>query len=109
MRHAQAWLRMVDAPASLMPCLILIPTQVYWGDAARALPLQMSILESKGTMPLQSLNAARLPPLRQPIFGSWRVPLAVHFAGCQLCSGKVSARAELALSFTPIQNPQPLH
>ena len=31
-----------------------------------------------------------MPGLRRPLFGSSRVPMAVHFAGCQLCSGKAT-------------------
>ena len=45
--------------------------------------------------PLTSARLASLmrplPPLRRPVFGSSRVPLSVHFAGCQLCSGKGDA------------------
>jgi hypothetical protein len=43
-------------------------------------------------LPLRDPSAEVLvPPLRRPFFGYTRVPLAVHFAGCQLCSGKASA------------------
>ena len=43
--------------------------------------------------PLRRLGAMPLPPLRQKVFGLASVPLAVHFAGCQLCSGKSPERA----------------
>ena len=39
-------------------------------------------------VPLRAPTAHPLAPLRRRVFGSLRVPLSVHFAGCQLCSGK---------------------
>ena len=31
------------------------------------------------------------PRLLRQVFGRWRVPFSIHFAGCQLCSGKADA------------------
>ena len=40
-----------------------------------------------------------MPPLRRAFYGYTRVPLAVHFAGCQLC--KVDAATERAAKCWP--------
>ena len=39
-------------------------------------------------VPLRLLGAPPLPPLRKSVFGRQHVPFTIHFAGCQLCSGK---------------------
>lgn len=67
------------------------PLQSYWADVEGALPAQ----------PPPERNASRPSGRRTPgwpsearmlraVHGSWRVPFAVHFAGCQLCSGKLA-------------------
>ena len=65
--------------------------QGHWEDYEDALPDAASLLlpaaEAVAT-PLRRVGAPPLPPLRKRVFASLRVPLAVHFAGCQLCSGK---------------------
>lgn len=97
--------------------------QGYWEDWAEAMPLRtMPLVMSRvgadtaaaaspraGSLeggagggggavptPLRRVGAAPLPPLQQKVFGMSSVPLAVHFAGCQLCSGKAPPERERA-------------
>ena len=42
-------------------------------------------------LPLRQAHALPLASLRRRVHGSLRVPLSIHFAGCQLCSGKAAA------------------
>ena len=63
--------------------------QGHWEDFADAMPLAMPPhLDAPLATPLRRVGAAALPPLRRSVFGLSSVPLSVHFAGCQLCSGK---------------------
>ena len=47
-----------------------------------------------GAPPLRQLSAPAIRPLTQRVHGSARVPLSIHFAGCQLCSGKAPEISE---------------
>ena len=63
-QHPERW----RAPTFLERRFML---QGYWEDYAGAMPTS---------------GAA----LRRPVFGRERVPLSLHFAGCQLCPGKLA-------------------
>lgn len=77
--------------------------QGYWEEYADQLPIEpyaadgvapaISEAGSERLLPLPLREAQALPlaSLRQRVHGSTRVPLSVHFAGCQLCSGKAEA------------------
>lgn len=74
--------------------------QGHWEDFHPAIPLELSReapaaphAASTTPTPLRRLDAPPLPPLRRKVFGLADVPLAVHFAGCQLCSGKAPEKA----------------
>lgn len=72
------------------------PLQGFFEDYAGALPDVPFVEDNERSkqppasshVPLRAPTAHPLAPLRRRVFGSWRVPLSVHFAGCQLCSGK---------------------
>jgi len=75
--------------------------QVHWEDVIEMLPTAMPAALSAATSaalaatsaewhPMRSPSAEPLPAMRRPFYGHTRVPLAVHFAGCQLCSGKAA-------------------
>ena len=91
--------------------------QGYWEDYAGALPrgaLQATPADG-AAIPLAAAGAAArqgaagapaaaagavvaaeragppAPRLRRQVLGRWRVPFSIHFAGCQLCSGKADA------------------
>ena len=70
--HPERW----RAPTFLERRFML---QGYWEDFVSAMP------------------AAPRPgaTLLRPVFGRDRVPLSLHFAGCQLCSGKLEDRARV--------------
>ena len=85
------------------------PMQTYWEDLEGALPPSSRLADDKDIaaaaafptaaaalmpLPLAAPGSQPLPPLLRPVFGNHRVPLAVHFAGCQLCSGKGSKLPE---------------
>ncbi|KAL1524579.1 hypothetical protein AB1Y20_019469 [Prymnesium parvum] len=74
--------------------------QGYWEDFNGALPLSVTSRPpavsttrhgDEATVvftPLRLADVPMLPPLRRAVFGHLNVPFAIHFAGCQLCSGK---------------------
>lgn len=76
--------------------------QAHWEDISDMLPgaMPFTATEDAATnadvslplpLPLRDpLADVVVPLLQRPFFGHVRVPLAVHFAGCQLCSGKAS-------------------
>ena len=92
-----------DAPARWKPHTLLerrFMLQGYWEDYEEALPLSAAA-DAQGEaaargggaptaafVPLRLLGAPPLPPLRKSVFGRQHVPFTIHFAGCQLCSGK---------------------
>mmetsp|Transcript_2339 Transcript_2339/g.6532 ORF Transcript_2339/g.6532 Transcript_2339/m.6532 type:complete len:426 (+) Transcript_2339:75-1352(+) len=69
--------------------------QTHWEDIIDAMPLELAPRPPAQSVwhPLRPLSAEPLPPLSRAFFGLTQVPLAVHFAGCQLCSGKAPVRA----------------
>lgn len=71
--------------------------QGHWEDFADAIPDEPggggAASSAVAAPPLRQPRAPPLAPLRKRVFGSVRVPLAVHFAGCQLCSGTAPEKA----------------
>lgn len=69
--------------------------QGFWEEyAERLAETPQAAPTAKGdAAPLRLVGAAALPPLLQRVHGSTRTPLSVHFAGCQLCSGKAVEKA----------------
>ena len=84
--------------------------QGYWEDYVGALPNASPVAPidstvgpgaAVGTTVRRGADAAAAaaveqvsppaPRLSRPVFGRWRVPFSLHFAGCQLCSGKADA------------------
>eukprot|EP00967_Tisochrysis_lutea_P033640 scaffold40062_cov42-Tisochrysis_lutea.AAC.2 len=65
--------------------------QSYWEDIEGAFPRQAKSVTSSTKWPARRIpgwpSEARL---LRPVHGHWPVPFAVHFAGCQLCSGKLT-------------------
>lgn len=66
--------------------------QGYWEDYEEALPISATAqtADGPGFVPLRLVGAPRLPPLKKAVFGREHVPFSIHFAGCQLCSGKAA-------------------
>ena len=71
--------------------------QGFWEDFATHLPeaphLGLLARRLDETLPLRQPGSPPLAPLRQRVHGGTRVPLSIHFAGCQLCSGKATSKA----------------
>ena len=68
--------------------------QGHWEDFQRAMPDDMDGLPRHAPpTPLRRLGSPMLPSLRHKVWGLADVPLAVHFSGCQLCSGKAPDKA----------------
>ena len=72
--------------------------QAFWEDFEDALPEAVAAAATTTrtpvAVPLRRLGAPPLPQLRHKVYGLATVPLAVHFAGCQLCSGKAPEKSE---------------
>lgn len=71
----------------------------YWEDYEDALPATAAFSVATQTqatfVPLRLIGSTPLPRLKKAVFGGHHVPFAIHFAGCQLCSGKTDVERSI--------------